>query len=198
MFDKLIYKSNLLKLFMAKKKQIKRESKSQPTKKINPVYQVIAVIAVLALVFFLVFPDIFKKDDSLNEYTFKKEGELTFYSEDNKPIAKIDIELADTEYERQLGLMKRKSMEENQGMLFIFPDEQIRSFWMRNTFISLDMIFVNSKKEIVTIHKNTRVLSSESYPSTEPAVYVIEVVAGFTDKYNIKVGDKVVWMDIRL
>jgi uncharacterized membrane protein (UPF0127 family) len=89
-------------------------------------------------------------------------------------------------------------MEENQGMLFIFPDEQIRSFWMRNTFISLDMIFVNSNKEIVTIHKNTRVLSSESYPSAEPATYVIEVVAGFTDKHNIKVGDKVGWMDIRL
>ncbi|RPI68080.1 MAG: DUF192 domain-containing protein, partial [Ignavibacteriales bacterium] len=131
-------------------------------------------------------------------YAFKKEGELTFYTQDNKPIVKIDIELADTEYDRQLGLMKRKSMKENQGMLFIFPNEEQRSFWMRNTFISLDMIFVNSSKEIVTIHKNTRTLSEQSYPSTAPAIYVVEVIAGFTDKHNIKEGDKIGWMDIRL
>jgi hypothetical protein len=184
---------------VAKKKTIKQQVKSQPSKKgIKPLYQIIAVIAVLALIFFLVFPDIFKKEMTLDEYIFKKEGELTFYSKNNEPIITIDIELADNEYDRQLGLMKRKSMEENQGMIFIFPDEDQRSFWMRNTFISLDMIFVNSNKEIVTIHKNTRVLSDQSYPSSAPVIYVVEVVAGFTDKYNIKEGDKISWMDIKL
>jgi hypothetical protein len=184
---------------VAKKKQIKHHIKSQPVKKgIKPLYQVVAGIAVLALIVFLVFPGIFKKDKSLDEYTFTKEGELTFYSADNKPIIKIDIEIADNEYERQLGLMKRKSMENNQGMLFIFPNEEVRSFWMRNTFIPLDMIFVNANREIVTIHKNTRVLSDQSYPSSAPSIYVVEVIGGFIDKYNIKEGDKIGWMDIKL
>ncbi len=184
---------------MAKKKQIKHTPKQQPSvKKIKPVYKIIAVIAVLALVAFLVLPGILKKDKHLDEYSFKKEGELTFYSENNKQLAKIDIEIADTEYDRQLGLMKRKSMEENEGMLFIFPGESLKSFWMRNTFIPLDMIFVNANKEIVTIHKNTKVLSDQSYPSSAPAEYVIEVNAGYTDKYKIKEGDKVSWMDTKL
>lgn len=184
---------------MAKKKQIRQKVKSHPVKrKINPVYRLIAVIAVFAFLFFLIFPDIFKKDTTVNEYSFTKEGELTFYTENNEPIITIDIEIADNEYERQKGLMKRKSMEENQGMLFIFNTERMQSFWMVNTFISLDMIFVNSNKEIVTVHKNTKTLSDQSYPSSAPSIYVVEVNAGFTDKYNIKEGDKIGWMDIKL
>ena len=91
--------------------------------------------------------------------------------------------------------MKRKSMEENQGMLFIFPEEKMQAFWMRNTLISLDMIFVSAQKEIVTIHKNTKVLSDQSYPSTKPAMYVIEVDAGFSDRHNLKEGDKISWRE---
>jgi uncharacterized membrane protein (UPF0127 family) len=184
---------------VAKKKTFKHQVKSQTEKKkIKPVYQIIAVVAVLAFLFFLIFPGVFQKDNEVEEYTFNKEGELTFSDSLGNTKAKIDIELADTEFDRQLGLMKRKSMEENQGMLFIFPDEDLKSFWMRNTFISLDIIFVNSKKEIVTIHKNTRVLSDQSYPSSAPAIYVVEVVGGFTDKHNIKEGDKISWMDIKI
>lgn len=183
---------------MAKKKKVRQQKTQSEKKGIRPLYQVVAGIAVLALIIFLIFPGIFKEDKSMDPYNFKKEGELTFYTPDNKPITTIDLEIADTEYERQLGLMKRKSMEENQGMLFIFPDETMRSFWMLNTFIPLDMIFVNANKEIVTIHKNTRVLSDQSYPSSAPAVYVVEVIGGFTDKYNIKEGDKISWMDIKL
>jgi uncharacterized membrane protein (UPF0127 family) len=90
--------------------------------------------------------------------------------------------------------MNRESMEEKQGMLFIFPQERFQSFWMLNTLFSLDMLFINKEKEIVTIHKNTTPLSQQSYPSSKPALYVLEVNAGFTDKYNIKEGDKVFWM----
>jgi uncharacterized membrane protein (UPF0127 family) len=184
---------------VAKKKPVKHIGKSLQSKAgIKPLYHVIAVIAVLALIIFLLFPDLFKKHDSDEGYTFTKEGELTFYTPDANPIVTIDIEIANTEYKRQLGLMKRKEMQEKQGMLFIFPDETIRSFWMRNTFISLDMIFINSQREIVTIQKNTTPLSDQSYPSTKPAVYVVEVKAGFTDKYEIHEGDKIGWMDMKL
>lgn len=183
---------------MGKKKRVKQKRKSEPTKKsIKPIYQIIAVIAILALVIFLVFPGLFNKNKPPDEYTFKKEGELTFYTENNEKIVTIDIEIADTDYDRQLGLMKRKSMEENQGMLFIFPIERLQSFWMRNTFLSLDIIFVNSKNEIVTIHRDTTPLLDRSYPSSEPAIYVVEVIGGFTDKYNISNGYKISWMSTK-
>jgi uncharacterized membrane protein (UPF0127 family) len=180
---------------VAKKKPAKQIEKKQSKKKSMLLYRVVAVIAILALIVFLVFPDLFKQRNSNEGYTFTKEGELTFYTPDKNPIVTIDIEIAETEYERQLGLMKRKEMKEKQGMLFIFPDETLRSFWMRNTLISLDMIFVSAQKEIVTIHKNTKVLSDQSYPSTKPAKYVIEVDAGFSNRYNIKEGDRISWKE---
>jgi len=108
-------------------------------------------------------------------------------------ITAIDVELAQSEADRQLGLMYRDKMAENQGMLFVFEDETVRSFWMKNTVLSLDMIFVNTKNEIVTIHKSTTPYSEESYTSTKPAKYVVEVNAGFTDKYKLGVGDRISW-----
>jgi uncharacterized membrane protein (UPF0127 family) len=138
-----------------------------------------------------------KESAKKNGYTemdyFTKEGELTFNSKDSKYISMIDIEIAEDDRERSQGLMFRKGMRENQGMLFIFAREEFQSFWMRNTEISLDIIFVNSNEEIVTIHKNTETFSDNSYPSTRPAIYVVEVVAGYTSKYGIEVGDKIVW-----
>ena len=79
---------------MAKKKPIKHIGKSHQVKTgIKPLYQAIAVIAVLALVIFLVFPDLLKKNNADDEYHFKKEGELTFYSTDNEQNLMIDIEI---------------------------------------------------------------------------------------------------------
>ncbi|MHC1736711.1 MAG: DUF192 domain-containing protein [Ignavibacteriaceae bacterium] len=132
-----------------------------------------------------------KKETENSEYIFKKEGTISFVSTEDKKIITIDTEVADTEYDTQLGLMFRKSMKESESMLFIFPNEDMRSFWMRNTYLSLDMIFINGNKKIVTIHKNTKTLSDQSYPSTGPAKYVVEVVGGFTDKYSIKEGDSI-------
>lgn len=175
-----------------------QKKKTQPKhsikKSVGKKYYIIAGVLLATLIILFVFPGILKKDNDREvHYMFQKEGELTFADLLNNQKIKIDIEIADTDYDRQLGLMKRVSMEEKQGMLFIFPDDTMQSFWMRNTLISLDMIFINSNKQIVTIHKNTKVLSDQSYPSTAPARYVLEVNAGFTDKYNINVGDKISW-----
>ncbi len=152
-----------------------------------------AIVIIAVYLFAYIIPNLTNKQTEETEYTFMKEGTLTFTDSLNSPIAKIDLEIADSDYDRQLGLMFRKSMEMNQGMLFIFPQQEPLSFWMRNTYISLDMIFVNADKKIVTIHKNTKTLSDQSYSSTEPAQYVVEVVAGFADKYSLKVGDKINW-----
>ncbi len=124
--------------------------------------------------------------------TFKKEGELSFISKvDNETLAAIDIEIADTDQKTAQGLMYRSSMPQNAGMLFLMPREEIQGFWMRNTYIPLDMIFVNSNKEIVTIHANTTPMNEKSYISTAPALYVVEVNAGYCNKNNIKEGDKI-------
>ncbi len=138
-----------------------------------------------------------KSESDSPAYKFEKDGELTFLDKSGNFITSIDIEIADTEPKRMQGLMFREHMNENQGMLFIFPREDYQAFWMKNTVISLDMIFVNKKKEIINIHKNTTPFSEQTYPSTAPAIYVIEVVAGFTDKYDIKPGDKIVWRILR-
>jgi uncharacterized membrane protein (UPF0127 family) len=172
----------------------KAQSKHSTEKVIEKKYYVIAGIIIAAIIILFVFPGILKKDNSEEVYyMFQKEGELIISDSTNARKAVIDIEIADTDYDRQLGLMKRISMEEKQGMLFIFPAEAMQSFWMRNTLISLDMIFINSNKKIITIHKNTKVLSDQSYQSSAPAQYVLEVNAGFTDKYNIQAGDKIDW-----
>lgn len=134
-----------------------------------------------------------KQIEETKTVEFEKEGELTFNTADSKYITSLEIEIAEDNNERSKGLMFRNNMQENQGMLFIFSRQEFQSFWMRNTAISLDIIFVNSNNEIVTIHKNTNTFSDDSYPSTKPAIYVVEVVAGYTSKYGIKVGDKIVW-----
>lgn len=173
------------------KKQSVKKGKSLPTKNIFYAAAALLLIAVYLLVFIL--PKDKTNETSDSEYMFKKEGTLTFSDSLNKPITKIDIEIADTEYDRELGLMFRKTMDMDKGMLFIFPEQQILSFWMRNTYLPLDMIFVNAEKKIVTIHKNTKILSDQSYPSSEPAQYVVEVDAGFSDRYSLKPGDKISW-----
>ena len=92
---------------------------------------------------------------------------------------------------RLLDTLDRKEMDENKGMLFIFTNEDWRSFWMHNTLIPLDIIYVNAKREVVSICKNTNTLDDTSLPSEAPAMYVIEINAGLCDKYGIDKGTKV-------
>lgn len=121
---------------------------------------------------------------------FQKEGTLTFLrAEDNELIKSIDIEVAQDELEIQRGLMYRRSMEPDQGMLFMMPVEEPQAFWMLNTYLSLDIIFINSNKEIVKIQPNTQPRSLKSIPSQRPALYVVEVLAGFCADNGIEEGD---------
>lgn len=126
------------------------------------------------------------------EPQFVKHGELEFLKKNGKtPLVKIDIEVADNDEARAKGMMYRKFNEENHGMLFVFPVEEEQSFWMQNTYISLDIIFVNGQKEIVKIHRKATPRSTASLPSGKKAIYVVEVNGGFTDKYDIKEGDRI-------
>ncbi|MDA3910085.1 MAG: DUF192 domain-containing protein [Bacteroidales bacterium] len=125
-----------------------------------------------------------------NPPVIKKEGEVKFIRKDaDTVISKIDVEIADNDLDRALGLMFRPEMEENHGMLFLFKNEVEQAFWMLNTIISLDILYVNSRGEIVKIYKNTKTESQESLPSGAPAINVIEVNAGYCETYGIKEGD---------
>ncbi len=153
-----------------KNRKKKQEEPAQSKKNLKPLIVKIGIAtAALIVVFFFILNNCTDESSEMHYYKFKKEGELTITDSISNPIIKIDIEIADNDYERQLGLMNRQSMEEMQGMLFIFPEERYQSFWMVNTMFSLDMIFISSGKEIVTIHKDTTPLSEQSYPSSAPA-----------------------------
>ena len=108
-----------------------------------------------------------------------------------KPITTIDIEIADDEYQTQTGLMYRKSMLPNQGMLFIFPEEAPRSFYMKNTEFALDIIYIDKNNKVVSIQKNAKPYDETSLPSEGPAQYVLEVNAQLTDSWNLKARDSI-------
>lgn len=135
-----------------------------------------------------------KNEDSkvlTKEVSFTKEGEVTLLkTASDSIVATLDIEIADDEYQTQTGLMYRKSMPDNQAMLFIFNDEVRRSFYMKNTEFALDIIYLNAEKEIVSIQKNAQPYDETSLPSEAPAMYVLEVNAGLSDSWGLEVGDK--------
>ncbi|MCF8460022.1 MAG: DUF192 domain-containing protein [Flavobacteriales bacterium] len=122
---------------------------------------------------------------------FKKEGELYLVKAAGDTIRKIDIEIADIESERTIGLMHRRAMPDTQGMLFIFDEEEPRSFWMHNTLIGLDILYIKQNGEIESIAKYCVPKSDKSIPSKGPATYVLELIEGFCDIHGVAVGDKI-------
>lgn len=103
----------------------------------------------------------------------------------------FSVEMATTEEEKQTGLMYRKELPDGKGMLFDFNPEQEISMWMKNTYVSLDMIFIRADGRILRIAENTEPLSTKIISSRGPARAVLEVVAGTVQKYGIRPGDRV-------
>lgn len=127
------------------------------------------------------------------EVQFRDDGSLTFYRPGESDIVTIDIEIADTEEAITRGLMGRRSLPPLSGMLFLMPQTRIQSFWMANTPLALDITFVGADSTVINTAKYTRPFSSESHSSLEPARFVIETPAGFTDSHGIAPGDRVRW-----
>ncbi|MGO4337787.1 DUF192 domain-containing protein [Labrys sp. KB_33_2] len=103
----------------------------------------------------------------------------------------FQVEVMRTEDEQRRGMMFRRSLDPDKGMLFPFPAERIASFWMENTYVSLDMIFIRGDGTIQRIEKRAEPLSTRTIMSGAPVLAVLEVVAGTADKLGIKPGDKV-------
>ena len=110
-------------------------------------------------------------------------------------IARVFVEVPDDVDEHMTGLMFRQHLPWNSGMLFAYNSEELRSFWMKNTLIPLDMIFVDDNSEIIDIIESVPPCEQDpcpSYPSKEPAQYVLEVNAGFAQQNGVQVGDRLV------
>lgn len=160
------------------------------------IYIGVALIA-LSMVAYLFMPKgnppvepLAKAPASSFEPNFKYEGDLSFFDQSSsQEIKKIRIEVAENEQEVQQGLMYRKSMPDSIGMLFIFDRMEPQNFWMKNTLVSLDIIYVDNKNQIVTISPKNEPLSTKEIPSIRPAQYVVEVVGGFCEQFGVKEGD---------
>lgn len=106
------------------------------------------------------------------------------------------VELAKTEEELKKGLMFREYLNPDSGMLFVFDEKKIYPFWMKNTLIPLDIIWLNQEKEVVFISKDTRLCLENNCKSIVPdkeSKYVLEINGGIADKINLGVGDKLIF-----
>lgn len=122
-----------------------------------------------------------QESDSRNLHTIRIDGIL------------LKVEIAQDEETRMHGLMYREDMPEDEGMLFVFSEQRILSFWMRNTFIPLDIAFINTEGLIVDIKRMEPLDESRQYISLAPALYALEVNAGWFEKNKIKIGSEVLF-----
>ncbi len=127
--------------------------------------------------------------------TVKEESDYALLSINNLDLK---LEIADEPHEQQIGLMNRNNINEgslvanSEGMIFIFEDETPRTFWMKNTYVTLDIIFLDKDKRVLNIEKDTLVnQTSEVYSSRGNSMYVIELEGGRSDEIGIKVGDRI-------
>jgi uncharacterized protein len=167
--------------------------------KTNKKHFILSIVGISLLLFFHLYGCKTEEHEKIHtssvrpfhELQFTKEGKLTFFSKNNKEIVSINIEIADTPEEKSRGLMYRHVMAATEGMVFMNDMTKQHFFWMKNTFIPLDMIFVDEKMQIVKIEKNTVPLSEKRIAVPKDAQYTIEVNAGFCAQYRIKIGDSI-------
>lgn len=154
-------------------------------------FRFISALAILSLLFSCKSEE--QQPKNLTQsFEFRKDTLLGFIQNKDTLANVFEIELAQTDFEKETGLMHRKEMKSNQGMLFIYDNEAARpSFYMKNTFIPLDLIYLDKNMKIVDFNLNTAPLSEDLIPSEIPSRYVLEVNAGIVNEFKIKEGDQV-------
>jgi uncharacterized membrane protein (UPF0127 family) len=113
---------------------------------------------------------------------------------DTEQLATFYVEIASTDSERERGLMYRRTMQDDWGMLFVYPQDGLHSFWMKNTYIPLDMIFLHSSGQVACIIEGAAPLTLEPRPCDKLSRYVLELNAGTARKRGVKIG---AWMDVK-
>ncbi len=125
---------------------------------------------------------------------FQHEGDLWFLPSDMHDSLYVKIEFAESSSEMMQGLMYRESMNKDEGMLFIYQYNQEMNFWMKNTHIPLDMIFIDENGFVVDMHEHAVAFSEKNISSTVLSRFVLEVNEGFCEKNYIIIGDKIKWL----
>ncbi len=147
----------------------------------------IVLLIILTAALIIVYFEFLKKP---SEPQFLKEGNVTFLKKEGKQFIKmIDVEVANTYSERMQGMMYRTHMDGDKGMLFIFEEPEHKSFWMKNTILPLDIMFIDSAGVIDTIYRKTIPYSEKSLPSRRRVQFVVEVNGGWSDKNGVKESD---------
>lgn len=122
-----------------------------------------------------------------------KQGTLAFLDSSGAVIRTITVEIAEDEASRQQGLMHRRQLTLSEGMLFLFPEPDSLSFWMKNTMLPLDIMFVAADSSIINIARRTTPLSTTRVTSNGLAKYVVEVRGGFSDRFGVDEQARVRW-----
>lgn len=110
----------------------------------------------------------------------------------DKGVAAFMVEIADSEREREYGLMCRRSLAPDRGMLFLFDRASPQMFWMRNTLIPLDIVYIGENGRVVSISRNVQALDESGAPSAGPAKFVLEIAAGRAAQIGLLPGDRVI------
>ncbi len=134
-----------------------------------------------------------QQPETASERIIEPVEKVAFLDHDVEVISVVDVAIADTDELRAEGLMNVRRMRMNHGMIFIFEREEPLSFWMANTPLPLDLIFINSDFEIVRIQRDTRPYSTDQILSEYPALYVVEVNAGYAARFDIQEGMSIIF-----
>jgi uncharacterized membrane protein (UPF0127 family) len=118
------------------------------------------------------------------------EPKVTITTKDGRNVSFV-VEIADTPSKREMGLQYRRDLAADRGMIFLFPVESQQSFWMKNTPLPLDMIFINRERKIVGIVEQTVPFSLDARSVGAPSQYVLEINGGLAKRHAIKAGDAV-------
>jgi len=125
---------------------------------------------------------------------FQSEGRLAFIGPAGDTLRAIDVEIADTDAERERGLMRQRSLGYDRGMLFVFDAVEESGMWMKNTPLPLDIVFVAPDSQIINIARRTTPFSQETISPAAPKKYVVEVRAGFADRFGLTDSARVRWV----
>lgn len=144
---------------------------------------------------FLLSSQVFAK--ALAQRPDYKKATVSIKKANSKKSKQIEVEIADTPAKWEYGLMFVTNLPEDKGMLFIFQTEELRYFWMKNTFIDLSIGYFDADKKLVSISEMSKVTSEmetnlPTYPSERPAKYALEAPKGWFQRHNIKINDKLV------
>jgi uncharacterized membrane protein (UPF0127 family) len=165
-----------------------------PAKKLYVLAGIMVLIAIIAIVIVFVIPD--KPGNPPKEklrITFEKQGTAVITSPDGKEKAAFDLEIADTEEAQKIGLMYRESMADNQGMLFVYKTADKMNFWMKNTYLPLDLVFFLPDSTVYKVYPDNQPFTESGIAPAKECQFALEINAGLAKVHNLAPGDKISW-----